>query len=93
MLRKFEIANGLCYDLELVTPVWLTGQETSEVARENLTGLRMAPQALGMEKWLVGDVIELECTPFSRPIEGTTASTSKSTSIVRTNRPSERANT
>jgi hypothetical protein len=62
VLRKFESANGLCYDLELVTPVWLTGQETSEVGRGNLTRLRMALQALGMEKRLVGDVIELECT-------------------------------
>jgi len=92
MMRKFESANGLCYGLELVTPVWLTGQETSEVTRGNLTGLRMALQAPGMEKLLVGDAIELECTALQPTNKGTTASTAKSTSIVRTNRRSERAN-
>jgi hypothetical protein len=52
----------------------------------------MALQALGMEKRLVRDVIELERTALQPTNKGTTPSTSKSTSIVRTNRRSERAN-
>jgi tRNA(adenine34) deaminase len=62
VLSKFESANGLCYGLQLATPVRLQGQETSEVALGNLTGLRMALQAAGVDELLVGDAIELECT-------------------------------
>lgn len=62
VLRAFESANGLCYGLQLSAPVNLNGQETSEVALGNLTGLRMALQAAGAEELQVGDRIELECT-------------------------------
>lgn len=62
VLRKFESANGLCYGLQLSAPVRLNEQETSEVALGNLTGLRMALQAAGVDELQIGDQIQLECT-------------------------------
>jgi hypothetical protein len=70
VLRTFESANGLCYALELSAPVQLNQQETSEVGLGNLTGLRMALQAAGVEQLEVGDRIELECTELQPTAKG-----------------------
>jgi hypothetical protein len=68
--RKFESANGQCYALELDKPVELNGAETREVALGNLTGLRMAIQAAGVEDLEVGDKIDLECTGLQPTSKG-----------------------
>ena len=60
--RKFDSANGPCYAVELVRAVDLNGQATREVALGNLTGLRMAIQAAGVEDLEIDDKIVLKCT-------------------------------
>jgi hypothetical protein len=70
VMRQFESANGRCYALELSEPVEVNGQETNEVALGNLTGLRMALQAAGVEELEVGDTIELECTGLQPTSKG-----------------------
>jgi hypothetical protein len=70
VLRKFESSNGLCYGLRLATPVRVSGQETSEAALGNLTGLRMALQAAGVDELQVGDQVELECTDLQPTNKG-----------------------
>ncbi len=70
VLRKFESANGLCYALDLSEPVQVNGLETSEVALGNLTGLKMAMQAAGVNELQVGDEIELHCTALQPTSKG-----------------------
>lgn len=60
--RKFDSVNGQCYALALAEAVELRGEQTSDVALGNLTGLRMAIQAAGVDDLEVGDEITLECT-------------------------------
>jgi hypothetical protein len=70
VVRQFESANGPCYALELDSPVELNGVKTSEAALGNLTGLRMALQAAGVEDLQVGDRIYLECTELQPTSKG-----------------------
>jgi hypothetical protein len=70
VLRKFASANGQCYALELDEPVELNGESTQEVALGNLTGLRMAIQAAGVEDLQAGDKIALECTELQPTAKG-----------------------
>ena len=70
VMRQFESANGPCYALELDSPVELNGANTYEAALGNLTGLRMALQAAGIEDLRVGDRIYLECTELQPTSKG-----------------------
>ena len=63
----------------------MNGHETSDAALGNLTGLRMALQAAGVESLEIGDRIELECTG----LEPTTKGNDRINFKIRIDRPDE----
>jgi hypothetical protein len=65
--RSWMSSNGECYVLNLAAPVKINKLEESRVSIGNLTGFRMAMDAAGLKKLLVGDFIEVECTGIISP--------------------------
>lgn len=65
--RSWMSANGECYVLSLSSPVKINKVEEQRVSIGNLTGFRMAMDAAGLKKLLVGDFIEVECTSVNSP--------------------------
>jgi hypothetical protein len=65
--RSWMSSNGECYVLSLSAPVKINKVEESRVSIGNLTGFRMAMDAAGLKKLLVGDFIEVECTEIVSP--------------------------
>ncbi|HEV2234782.1 MAG TPA: hypothetical protein VGV68_15435 [Terriglobia bacterium] len=70
VIRLFDSENGRCSVLELVEPVVIGGGEFNQVSIGNLTGIRMALQAAGLECLRVGDLIHLECTGLKPTTKG-----------------------
>jgi hypothetical protein len=70
VLRTFDSANGICYALDLVTPLQMDGDSVDQVSVGNLTGFRMALQAAGLDRLQVGDQVHLECTSLKSTTKG-----------------------
>jgi hypothetical protein len=62
VIRTFESENGPCYVLELRDQVKVNDTIAEQVSIGNLTGLRMALQAAGLDSLRVGDSVYIECT-------------------------------
>lgn len=70
VIRMFGSENGLCYVVELITPVELDGEHVHQVSIGNLTGFRMALQAAGLEGLQVGDQVHVQCTGLKPTTKG-----------------------
>ena len=73
VIRTFDSENGRCYVLQLATPVKVGVDEVDEATIGNLTGIRMALQACGLDRLIVGDEVYLECTGFKATPKGNRA--------------------
>lgn len=68
--KEFQTQNGPCFEITLRTPFKVNGVMEKKVAVGGLKGLHMALSACGLESFVVGDKVRIECTGSTGTTKG-----------------------